>query len=481
VAAYTDPTDPLAPPVIAPSGAVPSTRNFRMSSHYAGNYPAVVTFHQDRLVFAGAPNAPQRFDASVVSQYTTFSPSALIDGTVSDADSYGFALNANTVDAIRWMVSDSHGILIGTSGGEWLVTANLVGSAITPTSVQAKQNTTYGAAESRQALRVGLETLFLQGGARKLRALKFDFYTDGFVGPDLTVLSEHLTTGGFKQVVLQRTPQQLLWLVRADGALIGVSYDRDQDEQGWVVHKLGGTNTKVLSVAVIPAPDNSRDELWLAVSRTTNGATKVNVEKMSKLWESGDAVSYTSAGITQTKFVPGITSFLDCSAHQTFSVPTSTVTGLTWLEGETVSIVADSAPHADAVVTSGAITLGLPASSVDVGLGYVSQARTMPIEAGGADGPAQGKIKRIHRLILRLFDTIGLQTSAGNVGAPVNDISFRSTADLMDQPPNLFEGNIEMVWDGSYDRDGYVIFQQSQPMPCNISTVVAQLETQDGG
>lgn len=481
MAAFVDPNDPLAPPGTAPSGAMAYSRNFRLSSYYTGNYPAVVTFHQDRLVFAGAPNTPQRFDASVVSQYTTFSPSALIDGTVSDADSYGFALNANTVDAIRWLVSDSHGILVGTSGGEWLVTASSAGSAISPTSVQAKQNTAYGAAASRQALRVGLETLFLQGGARKLRALKYDFYSDGFVGPDLTVLSEHLTTGGFKQVVLQRTPQQLLWLVRADGALISVSYDRDQDEQGWVVHEIAGNGAKVLSLAVIPAPDNSRDELWMAVSRTVNGATAVNVEKMSKLWEVGDAVSYTAAGVTQTKFVPGATSYLDSSAHQVYGSPTTIVTGLTWLEGETVSVVADSAPHSDCIVTGGAINLGAPATSVDVGLGYTSRAQTMPIEAGGADGPAQGKIKRIHRIIMRLFDTIGLQTTAGNAGAPVNDVSFRSTADLMDQPPTLFNGNIEMVWDGSYDRDGYIIVQQSQPMPCNINTVIAQLETQDGG
>jgi len=478
---YVDPNDPLDPGSTAPSGALVANRAFQLSSYYAGNYPACVTFHQDRLLFAGAPQTPQRLDASVSSQYTTFSPSAVLDGTVTDSCAYGFALNSNTVDAIRWLQSDSHGILIGTSGGEWLVKAGQLGGAITPTSVETQQSTAYGST-TQPSLRVGLETLFLQGGARRLRALKYDFYTDGFVGPDVSVLSDQLTTGGFTQFALQRAPQQIIWLVRTDGTLVSISYDRDQDEEGWVAHQLGGDpTTKVLSVAVIPAPDNSRDEVWLAVQRTINGATSVTVEKMSKLWEIGDAVTYTDAGATQTKFVPNLTTYLDCSARTVFGSQVTTVTGLTWLEGQTVSVLADSATHPDCVVTGGTITLQRPALDVNVGLRYTSSAQSMPIEAGGGDGPAQGKIKRIHRVIVRLFDTLGLQLTAGNVGAPVNDVPFRNSSDLMDEPPSLFNGDIPVTWDGSYDREGYVIWEQTQPLPSNVSAVIAQLETQDGG
>src|SRR6185312_3317361 len=133
------------------------------------------------------------------------------------------------------------------------------------------------------------------------------------------------------------------------------------------------------------------------------------------------------------------------------------------------------------VVTGGTITLQRPALDVNVGLRYTSSAQSMPIEAGGGDGPAQGKIKRIHRVIVRLFDTLGLQLTAGNVGAPVNDVPFRNSSDLMDEPPSLFNGDIPVTWDGSYDREGYVIWEQTQPLPSNVSAVIAQLETQDGG
>jgi hypothetical protein len=479
---FVDPTDPSDPGVTVPSGAVAANRAFQMGSFTPGNYPAVVTFHQDRLLFAGCPNTPQRLDASVSSQYSTFSPSAVLDGTVTDSCAYGFALNSDAVDAIRWLESDSHGILVGTSGSEWLLNAGSLGNAITPTSIVAKQSTKYGSA-IQASLRVGLETLFLQIGGRRLRALKYDFYTDGFIGPDISVLSEHLTVGGFVQYALQRTPQQIIWLVRADGTLVSISYDRDQDEQGWVLHQMGGdpATTKVLSVAVIPTPDASREEVWLAVQRTINGSVSVTVERMSKLWEIGDAVSYTVNGVTETKFVPANTTYLDCAARTVFGSPVTTVTGLTWLEGQTVSVLADSATHPDCVVTGGAITLQRSALDVNVGLNYTSRAQSMQIEAGGGDGPAQGKIKRIHRIIMRLFDTLGLQTTAGNAGAPVNDIPFRDSSDLMDAPPPLFTGDIQITWDGSYDRDGYVIWEQTQPLPSNVSAVIAQLETQDGG
>ena len=235
-----DPNDPRYPGQTTPTGALSQTRAFSMGSFYAGNYPAVVTFHQDRLVFAGAPQTPQRLDASVSSQYDTFSPSAVLDGTVSDACAYGFALNSNQVDAIRWLQSDSHGILVGTSGSEWLIAPGSLGGAITPSNAVAQQNTAYGSA-SIAALRVGLETLFLQGGSRRMRAIKYDFYTNGFIGPDISVLSEQLTTGGFTQFAMQRTPQQILWLVRADGVLVSISYERDQDEEGWVSHQKAAT------------------------------------------------------------------------------------------------------------------------------------------------------------------------------------------------------------------------------------------------
>lgn len=472
--------DTLNPGTVAPSGSLGAARSWCLGSWYIGNYPAVVTFHEDRLVFAGAPQLPQRIDASCTSQYTVFSPSALLDATVAANNAYGINLNANTINAIRWLQSDSHGLLIGTAGNEWLLAPATIGQAISSTNATAQQSSLYGSVPVAP-LRVGQECVFMQAGGKRMRSLKYDFYTNGFIGPDVSVLAEHLTAGGIVQLMLQKTPQQIVWALRADGTLLSISYDRDQDEEGWAAHAIGGQNAKVLSIATIPTPDNSRDELWLAVQRTINGSTVCYIERMTKLWEAGDSTPYSLNGATAYRFVPNNTYYLDSSVRTVFGSPVTTITGLTWLEGQTVSVLADSATHPDVVVTGGSITLQRSARDVNIGLNYTSRSQTMPLEAGGQEGPAQGKIKRIHRIIMRMYDTLGLQVQAGSAGAIVNDEAFRSTSDLMDQPPPLFNGNFPITWEGSYDRDGYVIWEQTQPLPSNISGLSIELETQDGG
>jgi len=153
---------------------------------------------------------------------------------------------------------------------------------------------------------------------------------------------------------------------------------------------------------------------------------------------------------------------------------------LTWLKGQTVSVLADGSVHSDCVVdSSGNITLTRSASTVQVGLGYDSDGLTMRIEAGGGDGPAQGKLKRIHRAVFRFFQSVGLNVGAtGNADYPE---PFRSSADKMDNPVALYTGDKRWAWDGSYELEGQVFWRQSDPLPSNVLMVMAQLDTQDGG
>src|SRR5690606_30276519 len=83
-------------------------------------------------------------------------------------------------------------------------------------------------------------------------------------------------------------PDSLVWLVRADGRLLGLTYAREQEVVGWHIHALGGFSdagrtepAAVESVACIPAPDGGRDELWLAVRRHIDGATVRTIEVMA--------------------------------------------------------------------------------------------------------------------------------------------------------------------------------------------------------
>ncbi len=127
---------------IVGSGA--ATSIWRLGVYFVANYPAIGTFHEDRLCLAGAPQAPNRVDGSQTSDFLSFTPSNLLDGTVIDSNAIGFALNSNQVDAIVWMASDWHGLLIGTYGGEWMLESSSYGMALSPTSAVARETTRYG-------------------------------------------------------------------------------------------------------------------------------------------------------------------------------------------------------------------------------------------------------------------------------------------------------------------------------------------------
>jgi hypothetical protein len=453
-----------APDVVInfPTPIVPSSTTFWRLGVWTSNsnYPGCVVFNQDRLIWAGPSSNPSRIDGSNVSDYENMAPTQL-DGTVIDSNAIGFSLNASTMNKIQWMMSDEWGLLCGTAGGEWVVSPSTLQQAITPTNINAKQSTSYGVAATA-AIRVGKSTLFVQRTGRKLREMTYQYVINTFQAPDISLVSEHLTVTGLKQLCFTLAPYQQIWMCRNDGTLVGIAYDKDQDCVGWHQHQIGGSGI-VESVAAMPATDVTRDELWMVVNRTINGSTKRYVEVMTKFWEDGDTVQHAV--------------FLDSSAEYD-GAPTTTITGLTWLEGSTVGVLADGSTHPDCVVSNtGVITLQRSASVVQVGLKYSSSGKTLRIEAGGADGPAQGKFKRIHRAIFRFFQTVG-HTLTGNttIAEP-----FRDSSMPMDQPVALFSGDKRWSYDGSYDLDGQISWEQDDPLPSNITLLGAQLETQDGG
>jgi hypothetical protein len=439
----------------------------------ANGYPRAVAFHQDRLFWAGAAQYPNRIDGSNTSDYENFTPSDT-SGTVVDSNAISFSLNASKVNTINWMLSDEWGLLAGTASAEWVMAPSTTQNALTPTNVTAKTVTSYGSTNIPPQ-RMGKSTLFVQRAKRKLREMTYQFTLGTFSAPDISLVSEHLTKGGLKQMAAAMQPYPILWMCRLDGTLVGVSYDKDQEVSAWHQHELGGYSDAgqseppvVESVCVIPSEDVDRDELWVAVQRYVNGGVVRTVERLTKYWEDGDDI--------EDAF------FVDSGATYD-GVATTTISGLTWLKGQTVKVLANGATHPDCVVnSSGVITLSRSVTKASVGLHSSSRARTLRIEAAGADGPAQGKLKRLHRAVFRFFQSIGL--SVAGSGTPTAKapypIPFRTSADLMDNPVGLFTGDKEQRWEGTYDRDGQVYWEQPDPLPSNVTMLAVQLDTQDG-
>jgi hypothetical protein len=156
---------------------------------------------------------------------------------------------------------------------------------------------------------------------------------------------------------------------------------------------------------------------------------------------------------------------------------TTTLSGLSHLEGQTVQVLVNGAAHPDRVVTSGSISLQVSATTAAVGLGYDSTLETMRLEAGARDGTAQGKTKRVNKVVIRFLQTVG--AVAGPDVNTLDRIQFRTGSDPMNQSVPLFTGDQLMEWPSGYDFDGYIVVKQNQPLPMTIIAIMPQVTTQD--
>lgn len=463
ITAYTS-TTVVSADVKSNFGAATASAEWRLGVYSTTTgFPACSMFFEDRLFFAGCTNFPQRIDGSSSSLYENFAPSKT-DSTVIDSNAVSFSLNAADVNAIRWMQDDEKGLIVGSVSGEWILRPSSLSQALTPTNVTAKRSTAFGSANV-QAVRAGRSSIYIQRAGRKVRELAYVYEVDGFRSPDMTVLSEHISEGGLVQSDYQQEPWSIVWFIRNDGQLIGMTYERDQDVIGWHRHIIGGSynggDAVVESVACIPTPDGTADETWLVVKRTIDGTTRRYIEYITPRFDEDT---------TSDAF------FVDCGLTYSGSAA-SVISGLDHLDGETVSILADGATHPDRVVSAGSITLNRSAEKVHIGFAYESDVGTLNIEAGAADGTAQGKTKRIHRVSMRLYKTLGLKF--GPSSDKLDVMTFRTSADEMNNPPELFTGDKSINWNGHYEVEGKMYFRQDQPLPFTLLGLFPQLHTQD--
>jgi hypothetical protein len=425
-------------------------------------HPSCVSFFEQRLVFAATLSQPQTVFFSKSGDYENMD--ANIGGTVADDDAIIYTIASNQVNAIRFMAA-SRTLIIGTAGGEFTVTGGGDNNAITPTNIMIKKQSNHGAANI-DAVAVANATLFVQRAKRKIRELAYNFDVDGYTAPDLTILAEHVTKGGIIEMAYQEEPLAIIWCVRNDGELVALTYQREQQVVAWHRHVFAGAfgsgNAVCESVAVIPTED-SEYELYMIIKRTINGATKRYVEFLNTFdFDESDNTSFN---------------FLDSQLSYSGSSAT-TISGLSHLEGQEVSILADGATHPNKTVSSGSITLDRAATKVKIGLGYTSLLKTMRIDAGAQNGTSQAKTKRIYEVTARLYESVGVE-----IGPDLNNmerVPFRTSSDPMDQGIPPFTGDKEVEFRGDYDTDGFMIVRQTQPLPLTILSLYPRLVTNDG-
>ncbi len=414
-------------------------------------YPTHVTLWRDRLVFSGVRDVW----LSESADYEKFGPDSF--GEILTDSAVNVRIQSRDNNAIRWMES-TNALLVGTAAAEFAITESTTSEPFGPANVKAVAKSHWGGAGVPPA-KVGGAVFFVEKALGRVREVVYDPESAPYAARDVTLLAEHITKSGIVGLAHQKSPESIIWAVRADGVLLGFTYEVDQDVYAWHRHPFSGV---VEAVQVIPSPNGDRDDVWLSVKRTIDNNVVRYIERIESFLgstDSSDQAFHVECGLTYS------------------GVPVTAVSGLDHLEGKTVKVVTDGAVHPDRTVVGGAISLDIEAEVVHVGLGYVGRVRTMRLEGGSAEGTSQGKVKRVGKVVVRVNRSLG-----GKAGPSFDDmqaLQYRTPPNPMDAPPPLYSGDKILAWTSGFETDGYICIEQDQPLPFDLVSLYPQVVTSD--
>jgi hypothetical protein len=300
--------------------------------------------------------------------------------------------------------------------------------------------------------------LFLHRHRRQVRELTYDVAQDGFTAPNLNQLAEHVTKSGIKDMCLVDYPIPQLWCVRYDGEIAVLTYLRKEEVVGWSRVVMDGDVESICSIPSSLSGDEGEDEIWMVVERTVNGSVKRFVELLQSNEDVEDIEDYW---------------YLHCALDYD-GTPTTTVSGLDHLAGETVRCLADGIVISNKTVSAGGVvTLGGSYSRVIVGLPYTATIR--PSQKSGQTH--EGIKKRIVKLWLRLYQSLG-----GTVGpdATTQDtISMRAPGSTFGEQVEPFTGDWPLDFAGGPDEAVDIVIKHDHPLPFHLLGIVAKVVVYD--
>lgn len=423
-----------------------SGASFKLTVGNAGDYPAAVGYFEQRRIFAGTRLRPQQIWMTATgteSNMTHHLP-------LQDTDRISFAVASRELNQIQHVVALQQLIML-TSAAEWRVSP-LNSDAITPSSISVRPQSYIGASTVQpQVINTNLLYAAARGG--HVRELSYDYTAGGYITGDVSIRAPHLFSQDnvVTNMALTKSPDPYLWCVREDGVLLGLCYVPEQKVGAWFQYVTQG---RFESVAVVQ--EGKEDYLYAVVKRTVNGAETRYVERQAIREDSRSGC------------------YLDCASWSTFEEPATAVSGLSWLEGLTVTVVADGAVCHGLTVKDGAVELPIAAKSVWVGLPYETVLKTLPVTLQAQDGSlGRGHIKNVNRLTMRIYQTSGIEAGPDEENMKAVKPRRREAIGL---PPELYTGEIDLGVVGTWQADGTVCIRQAEPLPFTLVYHSAEVE-----
>lgn len=511
----------------------------------AGGNPGVPGFMQERLMLANQPTAVQSYNLS--------QPGSFFNNNISnpsqDDDGISGTIIAEELNDIRNLTPVPTGMIAFTGRGAWLINGGGGISTQTPItpSNQTAQPQGFNGANDMRPIKINMDALYVTNKGNYVRDLTYNLYAQIFTGRDISSIANHRF---FNYYMLDwawsEEPFKVMWCIRNDGAMLSLTFVKEQEVEGWAFHDTNGQFTSVCSV-IENVNGNIVDAVYVIVQRLVNGNTVQYVERMADRYFTYDyedawsvdcalqttpgnsgpgtntlatfigqntigavvTINFTggssptapgfnagnigepiraSGGIftvlttpagnqvtatvtkTATNFNP-YTNTPNPDSQWTVWNPTSNVSGLTQLIGQTVVGVADGVVVGPFVVSAtGSVALGLTATKITLGLAFLPQLQTLPLDLG--EPTVQGKRKKITGITLRVADTLGLSIGKtfGTL-VPMKDFTLGNVPTTSTGPAKvtgLVSGDGRTIIDQEWDEAGNYCIQQNLPYPATI-------------
>ncbi len=460
VTGYVSPTQ-VNVEILVPPSAYGSAFDWRQSQWSPKQgYPSAVAIHEGRLWWAGA----DRWWGSTSDDYSNFDFDQIGDSAYID-----IAVGQGPIADINWLLSIDN--LLGGGDTQIIVArSDAIQTPLTPTNFNLRFSTTQGTAKI-QGVKIDNRAIFVNQSGRRIFLASYDLYTYNYKAVELTNLNPDIggwAGGGFVAMAVQRNPDTIVHLVRADGQMVCLLYDVDDDVKAFWRKTTAGSYKDVILL-----PGNIEDQVYALVARA-NGTF---IEKFARLDECfGDAVC----------------KLVDC--HSVYLGAATTSISAPWLAGRQIAVWADGIDAGPIQLDgSGHGTLATAASHITFGLPYKAEFLSTKLAYGAQMGTALNEIKRADHIGLVLQNT---HCRGVRYGAfPLNPVrnggtDFWDSAAPIDDMPMVEKGlevppdtiwahydNIRMEWPGDSDTDARIYLEAASPRPATVMAVTFSMET----
>jgi hypothetical protein len=406
-------------------------------------YPSTVTFYQGRMYFGGLRSQQETIVGSWVNDILNFSTAQGLDDQAIYATMNGTGLNA-----IAGMFP-GRSLCVFTTGGEFRF-VNDNGQPITPTSFPTNQ-TQYGTAQIKPVMLDG-NIIFVQRNLNSIRDFQFDYTQDQFNSLGLSSFAGNLVydvqdMAGWNGSLVEEI--NLVFVVNGTNSNVNSTTNpnplpngtcavyhtrKEANVQGWTLWETQGTFENVGSIV---------QSAFFLVQRSLNNTTALVFEQATE------------------------GTFMDCSTGSITQSPSTTASGMAWLNGMTCRAIADGYVLDNVVPSNGSVSFtidGRPysATTYEVGLNFNPTVEPMPLQTvRWPSGSNLARKKRIVKARVKVANTLGLLYN-GEV-LPTTTID---TVDF-DTAPVPYSGILAIedasTWDE--DTDKTVTFTQVDPLP----------------